>query len=58
MFISLENSSEKSHVQNFKITNNLKIYINFFFFMKKMKRKTLTLELLGNKKILELKITS
>ena len=58
MFISLENSSEKSTVQNFKITNNIKIYIIFFFLMKKMKRKTLTLELLGNKKILELKITS
>lgn len=35
MFISLENSSEKSPVQNFKITNNLKIYIKkFFFFFK------------------------
>ena len=39
MFISLENSSEKSHVQNFKINNNLKIYINFFFFYEENEKK-------------------
>lgn len=39
MFISLENSSEKSTVQNFKITNNLKIYIIFFFFNEENEKK-------------------
>lgn len=41
MFISLENSSEKSPVQNFRITNNFKIYIKkcFFYFKEENEKK-------------------